>query len=64
MISVEIKEHESVDRALKRFKKRLEKAGVIQQTRTRTAYIKPSIKRRSLRLRTLYRQRLINEELI
>ena len=56
IISVEVKEHESVDRALKRFKKETERAGVLKELRSRTAYTKPSVKKRSVKLYAIYRQ--------
>ena len=46
MIFVNIKENESLDRALKKFKKKFEKTGVLRELRTRQQFTKPSIKRR------------------
>ena len=62
MISVDVKEHESVERAIKRFKKKFDKTGVLREFRKRTSYVKPSVLRRDLKLRAAYRQRFIDNE--
>lgn len=56
MLVVNIKENESIDKALKRFKKKFEKTGVLKELRARTAYEKPSVRRRGTVLRAIYRQ--------
>lgn len=58
MIVVEVKENESIDKALKRFKKKFEKAGILRELRARTAYEKPSVRRRNEIIRAAYRERL------
>ncbi|HPA31055.1 MAG TPA: 30S ribosomal protein S21, partial [Bacteroidia bacterium] len=42
MIIVQIKDNEPLDKALKKFKKKFEKTGVVKQLRSRQAYEKPS----------------------
>lgn len=56
MIIVNIKENESIDKALKRFKKKFEKTGVLKELRARTAFEKPSVRRRSEIIRAAYRE--------
>lgn len=46
MIIINIKEGESLDKALKRFKKKFEKTGVLRELRSRQAYEKKSVARR------------------
>lgn len=46
MIKVAIKEGESVDRALKRFKRKVEQSGILKEVRKRQYFQKPSIKRK------------------
>ena len=58
MLIVNVKENESIDRALKRFKKKFEKTGVLRELRGRTFFQKPSIKRRQEVLRARYRQKM------
>ena len=62
MIVVNVKENESIDRALKRFKKKFEKTGVLKELRGRTFYVKPSIKNRTVRLKAAYRQKMYAQE--
>ena len=45
MIEVKLVKGESVDRALKRLKKKVDREGIIQQVRDRQHYVKPSVKR-------------------
>ena len=46
MTSVEVREDESFERALRRFKKQCEKAGVLSELRKREHYEKPSVRRK------------------
>ncbi len=61
MIVVNVKENESIDKALKRFKKKFEKTGVLKELRSRTAYEKPSVRRRNEIIRAAYRERMKNQ---
>ncbi len=45
MSSVIVKENESLDSALRRFKRNCAKAGIQQEIRKRNPYEKPSVKR-------------------
>lgn len=58
MIIVNVKENESIDKALKRFKKKFEKTGVLKQLRSRMAFTKPSITRRKQVIKASYKQRM------
>jgi small subunit ribosomal protein S21 len=46
MATVVVKENESLDSALRRFKRSCAKAGIMQEVRKREAYEKPSVKRK------------------
>ncbi|HRI48132.1 MAG: 30S ribosomal protein S21 [Ignavibacteriaceae bacterium] len=46
MVGIVIQENESIDRALKRFKKKYERSGVLKEYKKRTFFVKPSIKKR------------------
>jgi small subunit ribosomal protein S21 len=61
MIIVNIKDGESLDRALKRFKKKFEKTGVLRELRSRQAYEKKSVTRRIARKKAIYKQGLNQE---
>src|SRR5690606_35973311 len=58
MIIVNVKEGESLDRALKRFKKKFEKTGVLRELRSRQAYEKKSVARRIQVKKAIYKQTL------
>ncbi|MEQ8358521.1 MAG: 30S ribosomal protein S21 [Cytophagales bacterium] len=62
MITVNVKENESIDKALKRFKKKFEKAGVIRELRSRTFYEKPSVSRRDEVIKAKYIQQIRDKE--
>ncbi len=62
MLIIPVKEGENIDRALKKFKKKFERTGVMRATRARQAYTKPSIRRREEVKEAQYRnQRTIEE---
>jgi len=58
MIIVPIKEGENIDRALKKFKRKFEKTGVVKELRRRQAFTKPSINRREEIIKAVYKQQL------
>ena len=58
MLIISIKENESIDKALKRFKKKFEKTGVVKELRERQKFTKPSIKRREAVINAVYKQKL------
>jgi small subunit ribosomal protein S21 len=62
MLIIDARESESLDRALKKYKKKFEKAGILRQLRNRQSYTKPSVERRSEIIRAKYRVTLNNEE--
>lgn len=49
MPSVRLKEHESVEGAIRRFKRACEKAGVLAELRKREAYEKPTTERKRMK---------------
>jgi small subunit ribosomal protein S21 len=58
MLIVNVKENETIDRALKRYKKKFEKTGTMRQLRARTAFEKPSVKRRTEMIRAAYKEKM------
>jgi small subunit ribosomal protein S21 len=58
MIIIPVKEGENIDRALKKFKRKFEKTGVIKELRVRQKYTKPSIIKREQKLKAIYVQQL------
>lgn len=59
MIVVEVKDNEGVDRALKRFKKKVERVGVLKEARKRMAYAKPTVRRKVQKLKAMYKYRML-----
>ena len=59
---ISLKENESIDKALKRFKKKFEKTGILKELRSRTSFEKPSVRRRSEIIRASYRQKMYAEQ--
>lgn len=62
MIVVNVKENESIEKALKRFKKKFDRTGAIRELRARQYFEKPSITKRNQRIKAAYKQRLQDEE--
>lgn len=63
MIIVPVKDGENIERALKKFKRKFEKTGVIKELRARQQYNKPSILKRLKMEHAIYVQQLrANEE--
>lgn len=62
MIIVPVKEGENIERALKKFKRKFEKTGVVKELRNRQAFTKPSIERREELKKAIYVQQLQQEE--
>lgn len=63
MIGVTVQENESIDRALRRFKKKYERTGVIKEFKRRASYTKPSVTSRMSRLKAIRRQQRISREM-
>ena len=62
MIIINVKENESIDKALKRFKKKFERTGVLKELRSRQQFEKPSISRRSEKIKAAYKQKMYAKE--
>lgn len=62
MIIVPLKEGENIERALKKFKRKFEKTGVVKELRDRQAFTKPSVRNRMVRMKAIYRQSLQQAE--
>ena len=58
MFIIPVKEGESIDRALKRFKRKFDRTGKLKSLRERKAYIKPSVRQRDKLIKATYVQRL------
>jgi len=55
MLIIDSKDCENIDKALKKYKKKFEKAKILVQLRERQSYTKPSVKRRGEILKAVYK---------
>jgi len=62
LIKVVIQNGESVDKALKRFKKKYEKSGVLKEFRRRQYFVKPSVEKKMLKERAVRKNKRIMDE--
>ena len=62
MIIIPVKEGESIDRALKRFKRKFDKVGTLREIRSRKNFIKKSTQRREEVLKAKYSQSFLNSQ--
>jgi small subunit ribosomal protein S21 len=54
MLIIDAREAESIDKALKKYKKKFEKAGILRELRERQVYTKKSVRRRNQILKASY----------
>ena len=55
MVGINIGENEGIDKALRRFKKKYERSGVLKEYKKRTFFVKPSVKKRMERIKAARR---------
>lgn len=58
MLIIPVKEGENIERALKRYKKKYDKTGVMKELRVRKEFTKPSVSSRQERIKAGYKQRM------
>lgn len=62
MLIIPVKDGESIDRALKKYKRKFDKTGVVRQLRSRQQFIKPSVTSRQQNLKAAFKQRALSKE--
>ena len=62
MIIIPVKEGESIDRALKRFKRKFDKVGVLRELKSRKNFIKKSTRRREEIMKAKFSQSFLNSQ--
>lgn len=62
MIIVQVKDGESIEKALKKFKRKFEKTGIVRELRSRQAFEKPSVTNRKKMMKAVYVQQLRQAE--
>ena len=55
MVGINIGDNESIDKALRRFKKKYERSGILKEYKKRTFFVKPSVKKRMERIKAARR---------
>jgi small subunit ribosomal protein S21 len=58
MLIIPVKEGESIERALKKFKKKFDRTGVMKELRARKQFTKPSVLNRTEKLKAAYIQKI------
>ncbi len=58
MLIIQVKEGESLEKSLKKFKKKFEKTGTVKQLRERQKFTKPSVVRRQQVIHAKYVQKM------
>lgn len=62
MIIVALKEGENIERALKKYKRKVERTGIVKELRRRQAFLKPSVVNRKKMQHAVYVQKLRQNE--
>jgi small subunit ribosomal protein S21 len=56
MLIIDVKDSENIDKALKKYKRKYERSGTLKQLRSRKAFTKPSVVRRTQVLKAIYKE--------
>jgi small subunit ribosomal protein S21 len=63
LVGIIIQDNESIDRAIRRFKKKYERSGILKEVKRRAFFTKPSVKKRMKLAKAIRRaQRAAMEE--
>jgi len=62
MLIIPVKDGESIDKALKKYKRKFDRTGVVRALRSRQQFTKPSVTQRQQRLRAAYKQQMQSKE--
>ena len=62
MIIMPVKEGENIERALKKFKRKYERTGVLKELRRRQYFTKPSIAKREAMMHAVYVEHMYRNE--
>jgi small subunit ribosomal protein S21 len=56
MLIIDVKDSETIDKALKKYKRKYERSGTLKELRRRKAFTKPSVERRAVILKAIYKE--------
>ena len=62
MIIIEVKDGESIDRALRRYKRKVRDTQILKELRRRKEYTKPSVQKRNQILKAVKREAYIRDQ--
>ncbi|MGA2625214.1 MAG: 30S ribosomal protein S21 [Bacteroidota bacterium] len=63
MVGIVVQENENIDRAIRRFKKKYERSGILKEVKRRSYFTKPSVEKRVKRNKAIRRaQRDLTEQ--
>lgn len=62
MLIIPVKEGESIDKALKKYKRKYDKTKVIRKLRSKQQFTKKSVTQRQERLKAAHKQRIVSAE--
>ena len=62
MLIIDVKDSESIERALKKYKRKFERAGILKELRRRKHFTKPSVERRHEVLKAVYKQKMYGDQ--
>ena len=63
MLIINVKSEESIDRALKRYKRKFRSTQVLKEIRRRKHFEKPSVTKRTMVLNAMYRQVMYGDKI-
>ena len=63
LIGIQIQDNEQIDKALRRFKKKYERSGVLKEFKKRTFFTKPSVKKRMKKMINKKKNQCIHQHL-
>lgn len=63
MLIIPVKEGENIERAIKKYKKKFDRVGIVRELRDRKEFTKPSITRRQEVIRASYKQKMQSKEI-
>ena len=58
MLILEVKDGDTIDKVLKKYKRKYEKSGILKELRRRKAFTTPSIERRAEVLKAAYKEEM------
>lgn len=55
MVGIVVQENENIDRAIRRFKKKYERSGILKEVKRRSFFVKPSVEKRVKKIKAVRR---------